>query len=412
MKCELIAVGTELLLGEIANTDAQMISQGLSELGINVYHHTVVGDNPQRLKEVLAIAKSRADIIITTGGLGPTADDLTKETIAAAFGKKLYMDKEQQERLHQRMGSRMTPNNEKQAMLPENCEVLVNDWGTAPGCAFYAEGCHVIMLPGPPSECTPMFKYRARPYLEKLCTDGQVIRSRFIKIFGMGESAMEDKLAFLMNSLENPTAAPYAKEGECEVRVTAKADSEEQAYSLIDPVVGQIKEILGSVVYGVDVSSLEEVVVKGLIERGLTISTAESCTGGLMGKRLTDISGSSACYLGGAVTYSNEMKIKMLGVSPKTLEDFGAVSAETAMEMARGVRKLTGADIGISTTGVAGPGGGSDKKPVGTVYIGLSAEGVDKVIKPELRPTSSRQRIRNSSASSAFDLVRREILEK
>lgn len=412
MKCELIAVGTELLLGEIANTDAQMISQGLSELGINVYHHTVVGDNPQRLKEVLAIAKSRADIIITTGGLGPTADDLTKETIAAAFGKKLYMDKEQQERLHQRMGARMTPNNEKQAMLPENCEVLVNDWGTAPGCAFYAEGCHVIMLPGPPSECTPMFKYRARPYLEKLCTDGQVIRSRFIKIFGMGESAMEDKLAFLMNSLENPTAAPYAKEGECEVRVTAKADSEEQAYSLIDPVVGQIKEILGSVVYGVDVTSLEEVVVKGLIKRGLTVSTAESCTGGLMGKRLTDISGSSACFLGGAVTYSNEMKMKVLGVSPKTLESFGAVSAETAMEMARGVRKLTGADIGISTTGVAGPGGGSDKKPVGTVYIGLSAEGVDKVIKPELRPTSSRQRIRNSSASSAFDLVRREILEK
>ncbi len=412
MKCELIAVGTELLLGEISNTDAQMISQGLSELGINVYHHTVVGDNPERLKEVLTIAKSRADIIITTGGLGPTADDLTKETIAAAFGKKLYMDKEQRERLHQRMGARMTPNNEKQAMLPENCEVLVNDWGTAPGCAFYAEGCHVIMLPGPPSECTPMFKYRARPYLEKLCTDGQVIRSRFIKIFGLGESAMEDKLAFLMNSLENPTAAPYAKEGECEVRVTAKADSEEEAYGLIDPVVGQIKEILGSVVYGVDVTSLEEVVVKGLIDKGLTISTAESCTGGLMGKRLTDIPGSSACYIGGAVTYSNEMKMKVLGVSPKTLENFGAVSAETAMEMARGIRKLTGADIGISTTGVAGPGGGSDEKPVGTVYIGLSADGVDKVIKPELRPTSSRQRIRNSSAGSAFDLVRREILEK
>lgn len=412
MKCELIAVGTELLLGEISNTDAQMISQGLSELGINVYHHTVVGDNPERLKEVLTIAKSRADIIITTGGLGPTADDLTKETIAAAFGKKLYMDKEQRERLHRRMGARMTPNNEKQAMLPENCEVLVNDWGTAPGCAFYADGCHVIMLPGPPSECTPMFKYRARPYLEKLCTDGQVIRSRFIKIFGLGESAMEDKLAFLMNSLENPTAAPYAKEGECEVRVTAKADSEEEAYGLIDPVVGQIKEILGSVVYGVDVTSLEEVVVKGLIDKGLTISTAESCTGGLMGKRLTDIPGSSACYIGGAVTYSNEMKMKVLGVSPKTLENFGAVSAETAMEMARGIRKLTGADIGISTTGVAGPGGGSDEKPVGTVYIGLSADGVDKVIKPELRPTSSRQRIRNSSAGSAFDLVRREILEK
>jgi len=412
MRCELIAVGTELLLGEIANTDAQMISLGLSELGINVYHHTVVGDNPARLTAALEIAKSRADIIITTGGLGPTADDLTKETIAAAFGKKLYMDKEQQERLHQRMGSRMTPNNEKQAMLPEGCEVLVNDWGTAPGCAFYAEGCHVLMLPGPPSECTPMFKYRARPYLERLCTDGQVIRSRFVKIFGMGESAMEDKLSYLMTKLENPTAAPYAKEGECEVRVTAKADSEEAAYALIDPVVEEIRGVLGSVVYGIDVSSLEEVVVKGLIEKGLTVATAESCTGGLVGKRLTDISGSSSCYLGGVVSYANEVKMNVLGVSAETLRAHGAVSSETAIEMARGVRKLMGTDIGVSTTGVAGPGGGSPEKPVGTVYIGICADGLEKVIKPEFRHTATRTRIRNSTASNVFNLIRQEVLEK
>jgi len=412
MRCELIAVGTELLLGEIANTDAQMISLGLSELGINVYHHTVVGDNPARLTAALEIAKSRADIIITTGGLGPTADDLTKETIAAAFGKKLYMDKEQQERLHQRMGSRMTPNNEKQAMLPEGCEVLVNDWGTAPGCAFYAEGCHVLMLPGPPSECTPMFKYRARPYLERLCTDGQVIRSRFVKIFGMGESAMEDKLSYLMTKLENPTAAPYAKEGECEVRVTAKADSEEAAYALIDPVVEEIRGVLGSVVYGIDVSSLEEVVVKGLIEKGLTVATAESCTGGLVGKRLTDISGSSSCYLGGVVSYANEVKMNVLGVSEETLRAHGAVSSETAIEMARGVRKLMGTDIGVSTTGVAGPGGGSPEKPVGTVYIGICADGLEKVIKPEFRHTATRTRIRNSTASNVFNLIRQEVLEK
>ena len=412
MRCELIAVGTELLLGEIANTDAQMISLGLSELGINVYHHTVVGDNPARLTAALEIAKSRADIIITTGGLGPTADDLTKETIAAAFGKKLYMDKEQQERLHQRMGSRMTPNNEKQAMLPEGCEVLVNDWGTAPGCAFYAEGCHVLMLPGPPSECTPMFKYRARPYLERLCTDGQVIRSRFVKIFGMGESAMEDKLSYLMTKLENPTAAPYAKEGECEVRVTAKADSEEAAYALIDPVVEEIRGVLGSVVYGIDVSSLEEVVVKGLIEKGLTVATAESCTGGLVGKRLTDISGSSSCYLGGVVSYANEVKMHVLGVQEETLRAHGAVSPETAIEMARGVRKLMGTDIGVSTTGVAGPGGGSPEKPVGTVYIGICADGLEKVIKPEFRHTATRTRIRNSTASNVFNLIRQEVLEK
>lgn len=410
MRCELIAVGTELLLGEIANTDAQVISRGLAELGINVYHHTVVGDNPARLTQVLETAKSRSDIIITTGGLGPTADDLTKETIAACFGKKLYMDPEQQQRLHARMSSNMTPNNEKQAMLPEGCEVLVNDWGTAPGCAFYADGCHVLMLPGPPSECTPMFQYRARPYLERMCCDGQVIRSRFLKIFGMGESAVEDKLAYLMNSLQNPTAAPYAKEGECEVRVTARAESEQAAYAMIDPVVGEIRQVLGDVVYGVDVTSLEEVVVRGLIERGLTLATAESCTGGLLGKRLTDISGSSACYLGGVVSYANEVKAGVLGVRGETLQAHGAVSPETAIEMARGVRRITGADIGISTTGVAGPGGGSPEKPVGTVYIGLCAPGIETVIKPEFRKTANRSRIRNSTASSAFDLIRRQIL--
>jgi len=297
-------------------------------------------------------------------------------------------------------------------MLPEGCEVLVNDWGTAPGCAFYAEGCHVLMLPGPPSECTPMFKYRARPYLERLCTDGQVIRSRFVKIFGMGESAMEDKLSYLMTKLENPTAAPYAKEGECEVRVTAKADSEEAAYALIDPVVEEIRGVLGSVVYGIDVSSLEEVVVKGLIEKGLTVATAESCTGGLVGKRLTDISGSSSCYLGGVVSYANEVKMNVLGVSEETLRAHGAVSSETAIEMARGVRKLMGTDIGVSTTGVAGPGGGSPEKPVGTVYIGICADGLEKVIKPEFRHTATRTRIRNSTASNVFNLIRQEVLEK
>lgn len=412
MKCEIISVGTELLLGEIANTDAQTISLGLSELGINVYHHTVVGDNPQRLSEVMETAKKRSDIIITTGGLGPTADDLTKETIASCFGKKLYLDKPQLERMYKRMGRNITKNNERQVMLPEGCEILENDWGTAPGCAFYAEGCHVIMLPGPPSECTPMFKNRARPYLERLCTDGQVIRSRFIKVFGLGESAMEEKIRELMDTMENPTVAPYAKEGECEIRVTSKAAGEEEAYGLIDPIVEKIKGILGDVVYGVDVSSLEETVVKGLIDKGLTISTAESCTGGLIGKRITDISGCSGCYFGGVVSYSNDVKHKVLGVGEKTLRDFGAVSPETAIEMARGVRKLTGSDIGISVTGVAGPGGGSEEKPVGTVYIGISAQGLDKVIKPELRSARTRARIRNMSAGHALDLVRREILLK
>lgn len=407
MNCELIAVGTELLLGEIANTDAQMISQGLSELGFNVYHHTVVGDNPARLRDALLLAKSRADIIITTGGLGPTCDDLTKETIAAAFGRGMYMDEAQLIRLRERMGPRMTPNNEKQAELPERSEVFVNDWGTAPGCAFCEDGCHVIMLPGPPRECEAMFKYRAVPYLEKL--RGGVIRSRYIKVFGMGESEMESKLAFMMNTLKNPTAAPYAKEGECLVRVTAHAESEQEAYALCEPVVEQVCGILGDVVYGIDVSSLEEVVVKGLAQRGLTIAVAESCTGGMVAKRLTDIPGASRVFGCGCITYSNDMKEKMLGVPAEILAQHGAVSAETAMAMACGVRALSGADIGVSITGIAGPDGGSEEKPVGLVYIGLSTKDGERAFE-QRRLRATRERVRLFASSSALDLVRKYCL--
>ncbi len=408
MICEIIAVGTEILLGEIANTDAQMLSQGLSELGINVYFHTVCGDNPARLASALEIARSRADIIITTGGLGPTADDLTKETIAEAFGKKLYTDEEQQRRLHERMGPTRTANNEKQAILPEGCTVLVNDWGTAPGCAFFAKGCHVIMLPGPPRECEPMFRHRAFPYLQKLT--GGAIASNYIKVFGLGESAMEDKLAPYLNTLTDVTAAPYAKEGECEVRVTARAETAELARAMCAPVVTRILGMLGDVAYGVDVSSLEEVVVKGLCARGLTLSVAESCTGGLIGKRLTDIPGASQCFGAGYITYSNQAKIDVLGVSPQTLEEYGAVSEQVALEMARGARAASNADIGIAVTGIAGPGGGSESKPVGLVYIAISHAAGDKVITPNRRYSSDRARVRNSAASTAFDLVRRELL--
>lgn len=318
MKCEIIAVGTELLLGEIVNTDAQVISQGLAELGINVYFETVCGDNPERLRSVLEIAKSRADIIITTGGLGPTADDLTKETIAAAFGKGLVLHQPSMDRLRAHFKDRpMTKNNEKQAYLPEGCTVLDNDWGTAPGCAFEAEGCTVIMLPGPPTECTNLFKHRAMPYLEKM--SGGTLCSRYIRVFGLGESAMEDKLAHQMKTWKNPTAAPYAKDGECLVRVTAMAPTREEARRMTEPAVEELCGILGDVVYGIDVDSLEEVVVKGLTERGLTLATAESCTGGLLGKRLTDVPGASACYVGGVVSYSNDVKQRLLGVRGDTL---------------------------------------------------------------------------------------------
>ncbi len=410
LTCELLAVGTELLLGEIANTDAQMLSQGLSELGISVYHHTVVGDNPQRLKETVEIAKKRADIIITTGGLGPTADDLTKETIAAAFGKKLVLDQPSLERLYSRWSfGTMTKNNERQAWLPEGCTVLVNDWGTAPGCVFEAEGCTVIMLPGPPRECKAMWEHRARPYLEKM-TGGAIV-SHFIRLYGIGESAMEDKIAYIMDKAVNPSAAPYAKEGECLVRVTAKGETHEEAEELTKPLMDEICNVLKDYVYGIDANSIEEVVVALLKEKKLTIATAESCTGGYISKRLTDIPGASEVFLGGLVTYSNESKINLLGVNAETIEKHGAVSRETACEMASKVAEKMGADIGVGITGIAGPGGGSEEKPVGLVYVGVCFKGETEVFELPRRKNSTRERIRLSAASSALDLVRRQVLK-
>lgn len=408
MNCELLAVGTELLLGEIVNLDAQIIAQGLNEHGINVYWETVVGDNPARLREAVDIARRRADIIITTGGLGPTADDLTKETVAAAFGKRLEMDQQQLARLRERMGPGMTPNNEKQALLPEGCTVLINDWGTAPGCAFESEGKHVIMLPGPPRECRPMFQYRALPYLERL--QGGVIGSRYIKIFGIGESAMEHMVKPLMDRMTQVTMAPYAKEGECELRITARAESRRAALDLCDPVVEQVKAILGRAVYGVDVSSLEEVVVRGLREQGKTIALAESCTGGLLAKRITDVPGASQVFGYGCITYWDEAKRRLLGVKRETLERHSDVSEQTALEMARGVRALSGADIGVSTTGFAGPSGGTETCPVGTVFIGVSWPDGETVLRPERRYMRSREQVRRSASSHALDLVRREVL--
>lgn len=408
LTCELLAVGTELLLGEIANTDAQMLSQGLSELGISVFHHTVVGDNPQRLKEVVDIAKKRADIIITTGGLGPTADDLTKETIAKAFGKKLVLDKDSLDRLYKNWThGTMTKNNERQAWLPEGCEVLLNDWGTAPGCVFEADGCHVIMLPGPPRECTQMWLHRARPYLEKL-TGGAIV-SHFIRLYGIGESAMEDKIAYIMDNATNPSAAPYAKEGECLVRVTAKGETKDEAERLTKPLIDEICGVLKEYVYGIDADSLEEVLVAQLKEKKLTIATAESCTGGYLSKRITDISGASEVYMGGFVTYSNESKIKLLGVKPETLERFGAVSEETAFEMAKNAAEKLGTDIGVGITGIAGPTGGTEEKPLGLVYVGVYYKGETKVYELPRRSTT-RDRIRLISSSRALDIVRRTVL--
>ena len=403
---EILSVGTELLLGNIANTDAQMLSQGLSELGLNVFWHTVVGDNLQRAEEAVALAKQRADIIITTGGLGPTCDDLTKNVLAEAFGKKLVFDEGSAERIRsyfQRTGRPMTDNNLQQAMLPEGCTILENDWGTAPGCAFEAEGCHVIMLPGPPSECRPMFQYRAKPYLLSL-SEG-VIASHTIKLFGIGESSMEAQLRDQMNAMSNPTLAPYAKEGECELRVTAKAATDGEAQALLRPTVEQVRALFGDKVYGVDVPSLEYVVIQALKTKDLTLGVAESCTGGLIAKRLTDVPGASAAFKGGIVSYTNEVKENLLGVPPHILERYGAVSKEVAAAMAEGARRALGCDIALSATGVAGPDKDDWGNEVGTMFVAISTFKGTHVRPLHLGIRPMRERLRTQTASHAFDLA-------
>ena len=412
MVAELIAVGTELLLGNIANTDAQILSEKLSALGITVLHHTVVGDNPERLAEALETARRRADIIITTGGLGPTYDDLTKQTICRTFGRELELHQDILEEIRTwfetKLGKRMPENNVQQAMLPVNCTVFDNPVGTAPGCAFQEGGVHVLMLPGPPFECRYMFDNRARPYLEKL-TDG-VIVSHEIKIFGMGESSVEEALREPMTRLTNPTLAPYAKLNECMVRATAKAETRAAAEALLKPLVAQVLETLGDVVYGVDVESLEQVVSAALLERGLTLSAAESCTGGLIAKRMTDLPGASKVFRGGVVSYTNGVKSGILGVPEALLEEQSAVSEPVARVMAEGCRRVCGSDLAVSVTGVAGPESDDRGNEVGTVYIALASDQGTICRKLSCGKGRGRERVRSAAAQNAFDMLRRTLL--
>lgn len=407
MNAELIAVGTEILLGEIANTDGQFISECLSELGINVFYHTVVGDNPKRLADTLKLAKSRSDLIITTGGLGPTYDDLTKEIVCEVFGKKLVLHEPSLERIKayfDGLGRTMTENNRKQAMLPEGCTVLDNDWGTAPGCIIEAGGNTVVMLPGPPRECFPMVRGRLFEYLSSKCE--RIIHSRKIRIFGMGEAAVEHRLRDMMVSYTNPTIAPYAKDGEVMVRVTAKAESKAGAEKLTLPVVGEICTVLGNTVYGVDVDSLEQCVVKKLSEKNLTLCFAESCTGGLIAKRITDIPGSSKVFLGSVTAYANGVKTGLLCVPEEIIEKHGAVSRAAAVHMALGASRLFKSDISVAVTGIAGPGGGSGEKPVGLCYISLAAGGRAFVREFKFGERNrDRAHIRTLAASSALKLA-------
>lgn len=405
---EIIAVGTELLLGNIVNTNARDISQALANLGVNVFWHTVVGDNPERLKEALDIARRRADIIITTGGLGPTYDDLTKQTICEAFGQKLVLHPDILDTIRgyfeRNVHMNMPENNVQQAELPEGCTVFDNPVGTAPGCAFASEGVHVLMLPGPPFEMLAMLENHAVPYLRRLSSE--VIVSHNIMTFGLGESPMEELLRDKMSHMENPSLATYAKPSEVRLRATAKAATADAAEAMLAPVVEEVTSLLGNVVYGIDVFGLEDVCMRLLKEQGRTFATAESCTGGRVAERITALPGASAVYRGGVVSYWTSVKAGVLGVSQDLLDTYGAVSEEAARAMAEGARAVTGAEIAVSVTGVAGPDPDERGVAVGIVYIGLATPD-GTFCRPCDFGRRRRDRIQDLATNHAFDVLRR-----
>ena len=411
MNCELISVGTEILLGDILNTNVQYLSKALASIGIGVTHHSTVGDNKQRLLDTLETAFTRCDTVILTGGLGPTPDDLTKETCTEYFGKELYLDDSILKEIESYFTLKnivMPESNKKQALVPKGSIILENHNGTAPGFIMEKNGKTIIILPGPPKEMVPMYRESVEPYLKKFTNE--VILSKNIRTFGIGESAMSELVEDLLEG-SNPTVAPYAKSGEALLRVTAKAQSEEEAEKLMIPVIDEIKSRLGDYIYGIDCKSIEEAVAKLLIERKQTVTFAESCTGGLCAKRLTDIPGTSEIFHCGVVSYSNDIKMKVLGVKSETIEKYTEVSSECAKEMAEGVRKLAGADYGISITGYAGPG---DTEEVGLIYIGVSSKKETRTVKllTGHKGTSCRDYNRHVASSRAFNELRLTILSE
>ena len=408
MNAEILCVGTEILLGDIINTNAAYISRELAACGIGCYYQSVVGDNPQRLEGSLRLALSRADIVVTTGGLGPTYDDLTKETVASCLGLAMEMHQPSLDHMRaffSKIDRPFTKNNEKQAVMPVGAIVFDNDRGTAPGLAVEKEGKTVIMLPGPPGEMTAMFDSRVKPYL--VGRSSQTFRSSTIHIFGLGESAVEDVLHDYMLAHTNPTIAPYAKTGEVQLRVTASAPDAAAADALILPMVREVAAMFPDNVYGVDVGDMQTALVQALTAAGRTVAVAESCTGGMITARITDVPGASAVLLCGVCTYADRSKVDLLGVAKETLAAHGAVSEETALEMARGIRRRSGADIGLATTGIAGPAGGSPEKPVGLVYVAISTANDEKAVKLMLGRgyANERELIRNFACLHAMHLA-------
>ena len=392
-------------MGDILNTDAQFLSIELAKLGISVIHQSTVGDNRERLLAQLKEAADRSDIIILSGGLGPTPDDLTKEVCCEFFGKKMFLHEPTVEKIKtyfSTKGMEMAQNNLKQAMLPKECVIFPNDNGTAPGMAIEKDGVHILVLPGPPRELKPMFRNCAVPYLMQF--SDRIIVSHNIRTFGIGESLMAERVNDLFDA-ENPTVAPYAKDGEALLRVTAMARTKEEAENLCKPVINEIKNRLDGFVYGVDYTCIEEAVIEKLKEKHMKVATAESCTGGLIAKRITDVPGASEVFDCGIISYANEIKHRVLGVSEDDLNKYGAVSEAVARQMAQGALKVSGADIAVSVTGIAGPDSDSTNKPVGLVYIGLADR--DNVWVRELR-TSRKDRSYNRyvSASNALNMIR------
>lgn len=411
MTVELISVGTEILLGNIVNTNAAYLAEQCAGLGLSCYYQTVVGDNEKRLTQTLRTALARADVVILSGGLGPTQDDLTKETAAKVLGRKLLLDEHSKERIQDYFAKRrieLTENNWKQAMVPEGAIVLDNANGTAPGIIIEADEKRVILLPGPPNELVPMFEKDVYPYL--LSSEPGVIYSQTVKLCGIGESKAETMVADMIAEQGNPTIAPYAKTGEVHLRVTAKAASEKEAKKLLKPVIKELKNRFGAKVYTTDEKvTLEEAVVELLRKYDLTVTTAESCTGGLLSARLINVPGVSEVFKSGRVTYSNKAKKKLLGVKKLSLDQYGAVSPNVAKEMAKGAVAAAKADVAVAVTGIAGPDGGTEQKPVGLVYIACSVCGRTTV--KEYCFSGNRSKVRENSVVAALTLMRQCILE-
>ena len=411
MITELISVGTEILLGNIVNTNAAYLAEKCAQIGLQCYFQTSVGDNEERLKMALKSALERSDVVILSGGLGPTDDDLTKEVAASVLEKELIMDEHSKKRIQdffEKRGKKITDNNWKQAMMPKGAVIIDNENGTAPGVIMEENGKIVILLPGPPNELIPMFENSIVPYLAK--KTNETIFSQTVKICGIGESQAETIIKDLLDEQTNPTIAPYAKTGEVHLRVTAKAEDEKAAKKMCKPVVKELKSRFGANVYTTETDvTLEKSIVDLLVANELTISTIESCTGGLVAGRLINVPGVSDVFKAGYITYSNKAKRKVAGVKKATLHKYGAVSEQVAAEMAKGAAAVSKADVSVSITGIAGPDGGSDEKPVGLVYIGCNVKG--KITVEKFQFSGNRAKIRENAVAYAMILLRKCVLE-